>query len=224
MVKDTIILGVVFIVAILVVGGLVYTQAPKLWDFFNDFIGESNSFSSIGLKLTYADGTETDNNLEDFSLFPLTIYDQNGAEVTAILPYVATTLEHTISDTVTSWTYRVTDYDLEVTNLDTGASAFVIQDETRTLEQASNWQSGQREDLGLNFWSSGEFSSLLSTHGELGNGGSMQAKFTVDIQVTLHTHATQYTETGSGSTTWTFVWNTEGITSLTVIVGTDRIY
>lgn len=225
MVKETTAIMVIIVVVVLVVGGALVSLAPKFMDWATDFIekgfGSSNStsFSTIGLKLTYADGTEKDFNLEDFSLFPLTILD-GGQEVIAIMPYIRTTVEHTITD-VDSWRYELTDYDGQVVNMDTLESAYIFQDETRMLEQPTTWTSGQYEDLAPHFWSTQEFEALILEHEELGTGGNYELRLNVDVRVTLFANGAEFSETGSGSTTWSFVWDGEGITSLSVIVATD---
>ena len=98
MAKDTIILGVVFLVAILVVGSFVYTQAPKFWEFINnrwsdwvDYSDQTNGDNAtkqtvfnggsgyVGATITYKDGSQKTFRMDDaFSLLPLYVYDAQG--------------------------------------------------------------------------------------------------------------------------------------------------
>lgn len=231
MVKETTAIMVIFVVVIIVAGGLIWELAPSFLDkiaewidegFETAFQGDAEGLSTMGLKIQYADGTERDFKTKEFSLLPLTIMD-DGGEVILVIPYVSTTVEHTF-DTVSSWEYELTDFDALVVNVDSGESAYILENEQRLMTYSIPWVSGATEEIALTSWSGGELASWLSGYPEF-EIGTYQMQMTADVRVLLTaTDGATSEETGSNSAIWTFQWTgegAEGITSLSVVVATS---
>lgn len=119
--NDTVIIGAIIIVVILVAGGLAYTQAPRFWDAldkawtetFGD-VGDSNGVNAtdgesaflggsgyVGATIRYTDGSQRSFRLTENQMLPMYIQDVSGEVIQSITVEVWMTVEYT--GDLTAW-------------------------------------------------------------------------------------------------------------------------
>jgi len=119
-----VIVAVVLIVSLLIVGGLTYTQAPRFWDWmeqwrstqFNGDNGTANGDNAtdgqtifnggsgyVGATITYTDGTTRSFRLEQptMTLLPMYLQDASGGHIKSVTMEVWITLDYV--GTLQSW-------------------------------------------------------------------------------------------------------------------------
>jgi len=224
------------IVALIVTPSLFKTGA-KLWDDISDFVkggwdwtdltgnGNLDGHSSIGITLFYVDGTQEEYKAEDFSLLPLTLYDDYEREIKQIEVQVWATLTHTFEQ-YGGFVFEVTDFDayiMDASNLKVGT---LMEDYTDRWESGMDWISSQDKSLIINRWDASEIDALMTGQPQ----GQYSLSFSTDLTIALKRDETQYSKSASGTATLTFQLNkpepdpSGQILSLKVTIGTYRLY
>ncbi len=210
--SNTLVILAMIVILVVVAGGSFFGGA-----FWRDIIGyDQDNYSSIGLTITYEDGTTKDFKASGFQLVPLKITDTEGGTVTKVDATCNTKITHTVTE-MSKYEYNVMlDVQNEyLTDMGWTSSGWMVQDDPYLDMTTGSWPSGGEKVKPLRTFTADDIESRCSY-----GSGTYRLTYRATVTVWLYDDSGGVSREGYGQLEWQYDYDESigEITSMSVTI------